>query len=186
MQQHVEDGAQDIYVAKVKAEVATLSARGIILAGSAMAQNLFIKGELSQQEAANPKEFFKGEDGRALRASLTTLGYAPEDWQAMSAVFVTGAPLDTQSFCLAIAALCPSTLIACDETAAQCIREAYAQNLKDLPKLEEALLEPGLVVHLLGMRVINLGGFEAALQDAKLKQRMWSYLKKLTPLAQPY
>ena len=44
----------------------------------------------------------------------------------------------------------------------------------------------GNVVHLLGMRVLNLGGFAAALGDAHEKQVMWARLKKIPPLGEPF
>jgi len=36
------------------------------------------------------------------------------------------------------------------------------------------------------MRVMDLGGFEAALADPKKKQIAWAYLKKIPPLGEPY
>lgn len=36
-----------------------------------------------------------------------------------------------------------------------------------------------------GRRVLALDGFEAALTDKAAKQRMWAYIKQLTPAAAP-
>ena len=47
------------------------------------------------------------------------------------------------------------------------------------------MLEPGLIARVLGRRVLALGGFEAALGDARAKQRMWAYLKQLPPIGSP-
>ena len=74
----------------------------------------------------------------------------------------------------------------CDEAAAGAVREAYADDLADLPSLEEAMLVPGYVVRVRGMRALNLGGFEAALGDARQKQLMWARLKQIPPLGEPY
>ena len=52
-----------------------------------------------------------------------------------------------------------------------------------IEQFEVAMLQPGLVAHVLGRRVLALGGFEAALGDAGAsKQRVWAYLKQLPPL----
>ena len=48
------------------------------------------------------------------------------------------------------------------------------------------MLEAGLVVDVLGMRVLNLGGFAAALGEEAQKQLMWARLKQLPPLGEPY
>ena len=45
---------------------------------------------------------------------------------------------------------------------------------------------PGVLARILGMRVLNLGGFEASLNDPKAKQLMWARLKLLPPLGEPY
>jgi hypothetical protein len=86
----------------------------------------------------------------------------------------------------AIVALDPSTLVACDEKAAAVVRDAFANDLCTLADLEDALLLPGRVVHMAGMRVLNLGGFEAALESDKQKQLVWAYLKQIPPLGEPY
>ena len=74
----------------------------------------------------------------------------------------------------------------CDNEAANLLREAYADDLASLEGFEEAMLVDGLVVHVAGMRVMALGGFEAALSDARQKQVMWARLKQLPPLGEPY
>ena len=51
---------------------------------------------------------------------------------------------------------------------------------------DAAMLAPGHVVRILGMRVMALGGFEAALADPHAKQVMWARLKQLPPLGEPY
>ena len=48
------------------------------------------------------------------------------------------------------------------------------------------MLEPGYVVQLCGMRVLNLGGFADALADPRAKQQMWARLKRIPPLGEPY
>ena len=143
---------------KTAAEVAQLEQRGLVLAGN----------------------------GAALHAALERLGYAPEDWCALSAVTAAGAPVDPEGFRLALAALSPSTVILCDETAANLARETLAPELVALPTLECAMLQPGYVTEVLGLRLLNLGGFEAALADPAAKQLQWAYLKQLPPLGEPY
>ena len=48
------------------------------------------------------------------------------------------------------------------------------------------MLAPGEVADVLGMRVLALGGFAAALADRDAKQVMWRRLKSVPPLGEPY
>ena len=169
---------RELYVSKAQEELGSLAERGVITAGNAFSSVLFVKGELSEDERAGARPL-SGADGKALRAALSALGYAPEDWCA-------GSPIGPELFREAIAALDPATLVACDEAAAQSVREAYAEQLSQLSDFDEALLTPGKVSRVLGMRVMNLGGFAAALSDAHQKQVMWARLKRLPPLGAPY
>ena len=127
-----------------------------------------------------------GPDGKALRAALGALGYAPEDWVGLSTRDADGYPLVPGTLRLAIVTLDPSTVIALDEPAAAALREAFADELVELQSLEAATLQAGYVVQLLGMRVMALGGFEESLSNPKAKQLMWARLKQLPPLGEPY
>ena len=97
-----------------------------------------------------------------------------------------GYPLVPGTLRLAIATLDPDTLVALDDVAAAAIREAFADELVELESLDAATLSPGLVVRVLGMRVLALGGFEKSLSDPKAKQLMWARLKQLPPQGEPY
>lgn len=176
---------RELYVNKAKEELGSLADRGVVTAGNAFSSVLFIKGDPSEDELGGASPL-SGPDGKALRAALAALGYAPEDWCAMLAVKRDGTFATPELLREAVAALDPATLIACDEPAAQLVREAYAEQLSQLSNLEEALLAPGKVSRVLGMRVMNLGGFAAALSDAHEKQVMWARLKRLPPLGAPY
>ena len=173
------------YVEKTRAEVATLVEKGVRLGGNAFSPVLLAKGELSDEEAAGG-EAFAGADGTALAASLKALGYAPEDWETLVAVDAVGDPWPPELMRTIVATLDPATLICCDEVATQTVRNAYAEELADLDDLTEAMLPAGVVAHVCGMRVLNLGGFAAALADSKQKQVMWARLKQIPPLAEPY
>ena len=168
------------YVEKTRSEVASLVERGVRMGGNAFSPVLLAKGELT------PEEAFSGPDGAALKASLKALGYAPEDWETLVAVDAAGAPLAPDLMRLAVATLDPATLICCDETATQAVRDAYAEELSGLEDLNEALLPAGMVAHVCGMRFLNLGGFAAALGNPRQKQVMWARLKQVPPLAEPY
>ena len=176
---------RELYVSKAQEELGSLAERGVITAGNAFSSVLFVKGELSEDERAGARPL-SGADGKALRAALSALGYAPEDWCALLSVTHDGSPIGPELFREAIAALDPATLVSCDEAAAQSVREAYAEQLSQLSDFDEALLTPGKVSRVLGMRVMNLGGFAAALSDAHQKQVMWARLKRLPPLGAPY
>lgn len=172
-------------VRKAQAELAGLAGRGLVMAGNAFSSVLFAKGDLSEAEREGAS-LLSGPDGKALRASLAALGYPPEDWCALSTVLADGGAAPSGLLREAVCALDPATLVACDETAAQALRETYADELAGLEDMHEAMLEPGVVAHVLGMRVMDLGGFEAALGNARQKQVMWARLKLLRPLGEPY
>ena len=173
------------YLDKTAAETDGLAARGAIFGGNAFSEVLLVKGELSEAEKGGEPPL-SGADGKALRASLDRLGYAPEDWEWALTVDADGEPLDASLFRETVCALDPATLVCCDESAANLAREAYADELALLDRLEEAMLLPGEIAQILGMRVLNLGGFEAALGDAHEKQVMWARLKKIAPLGEPF
>lgn len=179
------DARRRAYVDKAAAELDALAARGVRAGGNAFSSVLLAKGELSEAERAG-EPAFSGADGTALRASLERLGYAPEDWATLLTVGEDGAPLDPETLREAVTALDPSTLICCDEAAAACLRDAFADDLAALERLEEAMLFPGTVARVCGMRVLNLGGFVAALGDARQKQVMWARLKQIPPLGEPF
>ncbi len=179
------DSVRQAYVDKARFELGSLAARGAVMVGNAFSSVLLLKGEPSaaERDGAPP---LSGPDGTALRASLRALGYAPEDWAALSTCADDGRPLPADLVGEAIAALDPATLVACDEGAARALREAYADDLSAIDDFDQAMLVPGTIACLRGMRVLNLGGFEAALSDPAQKQVMWSYLKRLAPLGEPY
>lgn len=174
--------ARKAFLEKTKAEVADLAESGVVTAGNAFSQVLLVKGEPEAEGAA----LLSGPDGDALRAALRALGYAPEDWAGLSVRDCDGFALVPGMLRLAITTLDPATLIALDEPAAAALREAYVDELVDLEALEAATLQAGVLAQVLGMRVLNLGGFEESLSDPKAKQLMWARLKLLPPLAEPY
>lgn len=178
------DQRRDACAAKTTAELDALAARGVCMGGNAFSSILVAKGELTAEEAAGA-EPFSGADGTALKASLKALGYAPEEWEWLLTC-ANGAALAPTLMREAVCALDPATIVCCDEAAAAALRDAYADDLAIIESFEEAMLLPGCVAHLCGMRVLNLGGFAKALDDSKQKQVMWARLKKLPPLAEPY
>ena len=173
------------YVEKTRSEVASLVECGVRMGGNAFSPGLGGMGELAPEVVAGG-ERVAGGVGAALKASLKALGYAPEDWETLVAVDAAGAPLAPDLMRLAVATLDPATLICCDETATQVVRDAYAEELSGLEDLNEALLPAGMVAYVCGMRFLNLGGFAAALGDPRQKQVMWARLKQVPPLAEPY
>lgn len=179
------DARRRACVDKTAAELDSLATRGVRVGGNAFSSVLLAKGEPNEAEAAGGAPL-AGDDGRALRASLAALGYPPEDWATLLTVGDGGSPLEAGLVREAVCALDPATLICCDEAAAAVVREAYADDLAALEALDEAMLAPGVVSRVRGMRVLNLGGFEAALADAHLKQVMWARLKRVPPLGEPY
>ena len=96
-----------------------------------------------------------------------------------------GAMLPTEVFREALEALDPEAVLLLDNNAADAMRETYADMLVAIDDFDTAMLKPGLVAHVQGRRVLALDGFEAALTDKAAKQRMWAYIKQLTPAAAP-
>lgn len=172
-------------VSKAQAELEGLASRGVVMAGNAFSQVLLVKGEPGEAERAGGA-LLSGPDGKALRAALQALGYAPEDWVGLATWNDAGGQHDQELMREALCALDPATVIACDERAAAALRETYADELAVLERFEEAMMAEGVVVLVAGMRMVNLGGFEAALGDARRKQVMWGRLKQLPPLGEPY
>ena len=179
------DARRSACLDKTTAETSALAARGVRMGGNAFSAVLLVKGELTEAEKDGEPPF-SGADGRALRASLERLGYAPEDWEWLLSVDEGGEPLDAALLREAVCALDPATRVCCDEAAAMLLREAYADDLALIDSLDEAMLAPGVVAHVCGMRVLNLGGFAAALSDAHEKQVMWARLKRIPPLGEPF
>ena len=180
------DARRRACVDKTAAETDSLTARGVVMGGNAFSPVLVAKGELTQEELAGA-EPLSGADGRALRASLAALGYAPEEWAwLLTCRDGGGEPLDAMLVREAVAALDPAILICEDEPAAAAVRNAYADELASLESLDEAMLPAGVVAHVCGMRVLNLGGFADALSDAHQKQVMWARLKRVPPLGEPF
>ncbi len=176
---------RDRFVAKTRAELEGLAARGVVMTGNAFSSVLLVKGLPTDDERAGAAPFCS-DDGAALRAALQALGYAPEDWAGLATWTKTGEQLESPLLREAVCALDPATLVACDEPAANLIREAYAQDLASLESFEEAMLVEGVVAQVAGIRVLNLGGFAAALADKRQKQIMWRRLKQIPPLGEPY
>lgn len=176
-------------------ELGSLEARGVRMVGNAFSPVVLVKGELDKSERQGG-ELLAGADGTALRAALGAIGYAPEDFCAMASVAGSadeaqrvvgeGEPLPSDLFREALEALDPEAVILLDDAAADAMRDAYADALVAIEDFDTAMLKPGLVAHVLGRRVLALDGFEAALSDAREKQRMWAYLKQIPPAGAPY
>ena len=174
-------------------ELDALCARGVSMEGNAFSPIVLIKGDLNEEERAGGA-LLGGADGTALRASCTAIGYAPEDFCALAAVagegddpaLTLGATLPTEVFREALEALDPEAVLLLDTTAADLMRETYADALVAIDDFDTAMLKPGLVAHVLGRRVLALDGFEAALGDKREKQRMWAYIKQIGPAGAPY
>ena len=95
------------------------------------------------------------------------------------------AQLTCDLFREALETLDPEAVLLLDNSAADVMRETYADMLVAIDDFDTAMLKPGLVAHVQGRRVLALDGFEVALTDKAAKQRMWAYIKQLTPAAAP-
>lgn len=189
-------GRRRALTAQAKQELDSLIARGVLMNGNAASPVLMIKGDLNEQERSGG-DLLAGRDGAALHSALQTLGFAPEDCCAFSVV-ATAAPdpamqevpagelISAELMRETLEAFDPECVIVLDETAANVLREAYSSALAIIDDFNSAMLMPGLVVNVLGRRVLVLDGFEAALDAPKEKQRMWAWIKQLKPATAPY
>jgi hypothetical protein len=170
---------------KLKYERDALERAQILTIGNACSEALIIKGEPGEAERAG-QGLLSGRDGKALQAALLKLGYAPESWLGMATWKADGSTLSPEELRWAVTTLDPACVICVDETAANLVRTTYAEELSVLEDLSEAMVEPDHVTHILGMRLIDLGGFEEALGDAHEKQIMWARLKMVPHEGSPY
>lgn len=166
---------------KERDELALLAGQGVQVVGNAFSQALVVKGVPGEAEMSGAS-LLSGEDGKALRAAFAKLGYAPEDWCGLACWRADGGMLEPTQLRLAVTVLDPSTIVACDEVASSLVCAAYAEDLVTLG----GMLEPGSIAIVAGVRVLSLGGFEAALADMRSKQVMWARLKRIPPLGDPY
>ncbi len=164
-------------------ELTSLAVRGVRIVGNACSPIVLVKGDLDEAERSGG-ELAAGPDGAALRKALGAIGYAPEDFCVLASVAV-GETLPCELFREALEALDPEAVLLLDNNAADVMRETYADMLVAIDDFDTAMLKPGLVAHVQGRRVLALDGFEAALTDKAAKQRMWAYIKQLTPAAAP-
>ena len=187
---------KEALAATVEQELDGLTKRGVCMVGNAFSPIVLVKGELNDAERAGG-DLLSGADGTALRAALGAIGWQPQDLCVLSSVAGTGdggltdgiplgEPLPVPLFREALEALDPEAVILLDDSAADLMRETYADALSIIDDFDTAMLKPGLVASVLGRRVLALDGFEAALSQPAEKQRMWAYLKQMPPLGAPY
>ena len=168
-------------------ELASRAGRGVRIAGNACSPIVLVKGDLDEAECSGG-ELAAGADGAALRKALGAIGYAPEDFCVLASVAGAGngaVAAGEALFREALETLDPEAVLLLDNSAADVMRETYADMLVAIDDFDTAMLKPGLVAHVQGRRVLALDGFEAALTDKAAKQRMWAYIKQLTPAAAP-
>ena len=66
------------------------------------------------------------------------------------------------------------------------MRKAYADELAQLKTDAEKNFSPRVLVHVCGMRMVNLDNFAGALEDPRQKQLRWAAIKQVPPLGEPY
>ncbi|WP_085829915.1 hypothetical protein [Collinsella vaginalis] len=173
-------------------EVRSLESRGVVISGNGFSPILLVKGVLNESERGGGP-LLVGADGVALRAALAAIGWEPEDFCGLSCVSDEGdgtaahpgEGLSPKLFREAVEALDPEAVVLLDAAAADLMREAYADDLAMVEDFNAAMLQPGIVIPVLGRRVLALSGFEAGLDDPHEKQVSWAYLKQLPPLGSP-
>ena len=171
---------REAYLKKAEAELATLQEKGINLYGYAFSNVLIVKAENPELGEAVAQE----KDVEAVRAALKALGYEPQDWALLT--LPLNFSLSDEDLRLCIGTLDPHTIICVDDFSAIYLRECYVSELVMIDDLRVAMLEPLYPALIMGMRILNLGNFAEALEDAEQKQECWAALKWLRPYAEPY
>ncbi len=179
------DRLKVIYMDKIKEQIQVLIDQGLIATGNALGSVLILKGDLSFKDLNSG--LLSGADGIAFKAALThpKMKYAPGDWSAFATKTADGKEFDAIQLREAIIAADVQTIIICDDHAQEAFRNAFAEELSDLPNLLDALLAPGQVVKILGMRVLNLDGFEKSLGFKDQKALRWKWLQQIPALGEP-
>lgn len=167
---------KEAYMAKTTHEFGDFAAQGVCMAGNAFASVLLVKGQ----------EDFGEEELSALKASLEHLGYAPEAWATLLTTTKTGEPINPELVRQAISAFSPDTVLLVNDAAVASVREAYAEELKQLKTDAEKTFSPRVLVRVCGMRMVNLDNFAGALEDPRQKQLRWAAIKQVPPLGEPY
>ena len=183
--QTTRDRCKVIYMDKIKDQIQTLIDKGLIASGNSLGSVLILKGDLTFKDINSG--LLTGADGEAFKAALThpKLGYAPGDWSAFSTSTADGEVFDPAELRDAIIAADVQTVILSDQKAQEAFRNAFAEELADLPDLLDALLAPGQVVKVQGMRVLNLNGFEKSLTSKEQKAQCWQWLQQIPALKAP-
>jgi hypothetical protein len=167
---------KDAYTAKTTQEFRTFAVQGVCMAGNAFASVLLVKGQEDFEEA----------ELSALKASLEHLGYAPEAWATLLTTTKTGDPINPLLVRQAISAFSPDTVLMVNDAAVASVRKAYANELAQLKTDAEKTFSPRVLVHVCGMRMVNLDNFAGALEDPRQKQLRWAAIKQVPPLGEPY
>lgn len=175
---------RDSYLEKIRGELEALVARGLVMGGAAFSPVLVLRGDVEGLGGARGP--LTPDEEKALSACLTRLGYEPGAMASLLTRDAEGAPLSVDLLRTAVMALDPQTVIAADDGAARALRDILAPELVTMADLDQALLEPGDVVEVLGMRVMALGGLTTSESPKAAKGLMWKRLQKLPPLAAPY
>ncbi len=187
---------KEALAAAVEQEMASLQARGVRVSGNAFSPVLLVKGELNVDERQGA-ELLSAADGRALRAALSAIGWEPQDFCTLATVFgeadpsiadcpQAGEPLPVDMLREAVEALDPEAIVLLDNAAADALRETYADALAIIEDFDTAMLKPGLVAPCSVVACWPSTALRPRLPTLRKKQRMWAYLKQLTPLGAPY
>ena len=178
-----QNTVKEAYFNKENSQFQQLLDKGLVMSGNAGSSVCILKGQLTQKDKT---ALLSGRDGDALRAALKALGYEPYDWVAFATSYISDADIPYALLRQAVSACSPAVVILCDGQAVNVFRDAWADELSALPELDDALMAPGKVVRLLGMRVLNLNGFESSLQNPAEKQEKWAWLKQIPCQTKPY
>lgn len=172
-----ESEVAKIYLDRTQEELESLTEEGFVTAGSAFCSILLVKGRPGPCESGGG-DLLGGADGDALRAALGRLGWAGDEWAALATFLARdGAPqADPADLAVAVEVFDPECVVALDTPAAHALAHAWGLT---------APLPVGSVEHVLGRRVLALGGFEAALASEQGKRDMWTRLKQVPPLPAP-
>ncbi|MDR2586667.1 MAG: hypothetical protein LBC23_00215 [Coriobacteriales bacterium] len=140
--------------------------------GDILASLVLIKGRANATERTGSAPF-SGADGLALDKAIGSLGwgYGSQDTRTWFGVLLPLSPDDLRFICEVVD---PLALVSLDEEARVALIEAFGATEEGLAEK----LTSGAETWVLGRQVVSVEGFEAALDDATTKQKVWAQLKR--------
>lgn len=199
------ENIKDALIAKSNAEFKRLEQKGFCMSGNGFGEIVALTSVITANQGTR-KTLLSTTAQDALEKALVRLGYPPHCWatvgipcpvhttsQSNATHAATSALQASQSSQIlhktdeelystireTCAVFSAHTILLCTKEATEMMRGVYAVELAALTNINVALLAPGTLASVCGMRVLNVGDLEDAFTSTTKKQRLWSWLKHL-------